>query len=160
MGAVATVPLSMFSSGPSIALPRPNPSNTIMWKNKLLLMPIHLIHLPQDHVPLPQYWSGIKPRVQQDVHEYVHGAAHVPPKNLHKVHSLLPQGVSVQVSTHAFDLYFELVLHTTTCALEGHVLEEVRHAVVVQCLVPQPGVDPYADCCCLGPWDGLRRNVF
>jgi hypothetical protein len=64
------------------------------------------------------------------------------------------------VSTHVFDLDFELVLCTMTQALEDHVLKEVRRAVVVQCLVPQSGVDPYANGCCLGPRDGLGCNVF
>jgi hypothetical protein len=60
------------------------------------------------------------------------------------------------VSTHVFDLDFELALHITTCAL----VEEVHHAVIVQRLILQSGVDPYTNGHCLGPGDGLRRNVF
>ncbi len=63
------------------------------------------------------------------------------------------------MSTHILNFNFESVLRAGGCALEGHVFEEVRGAIVVQCFVSRTGVDPYADGGGGGAGDGFGGDA-
>ena len=49
------------------------------------------------------------------------------------------------MSAHILDFDFQLMLRSTGRALEGHVFEEVRGAVVVGRFVSRSGIDPHPD---------------
>jgi len=46
---------------------------------------------------------------------------------------------------HVLDFRFEPRLRALPRALEGHVLQEVGHPVVLLCLVPAARIDPHPD---------------
>mmetsp|Transcript_14457 Transcript_14457/g.34858 ORF Transcript_14457/g.34858 Transcript_14457/m.34858 type:complete len:230 (+) Transcript_14457:714-1403(+) len=115
-----------------------------MIQHQLLVLLIHLLHLPQYHVPLAIDRLRIQPRPQQYIRQYIHRPRHVLLEHLRKIHGLLPRGVRVEMPAHVLDLDLQRVLRPYGRALEGHVLEEVRGAVVVSGLVAGAGVDPHA----------------
>ena len=51
-------------------------------------------------------------------------------------HRLFARRVGVEVSAHVLNLEFQLMLIAGSRAFEGHVLEEMSHAVVTVSLVP------------------------
>lgn len=61
------------------------------------------------------------------------------------VYSVFPTGVGIQVASHVFELYLQLVLASLGRALEGHVLQEVSRAIVFGRLIPAASVDKNAD---------------
>ena len=63
------------------------------------------------------------------------------------------------MSAHILDFDFQLILRSTRCALEGHVFEEVRGAVVVGCFISRSGIDPYPDRGGVGAWHRFGRDA-
>ena len=114
-------------------------------EDHLLDLALDLLHFPQDDVTLPLNVPLREGRVEQHIREEVDGAWNILLEHLGVVDSLLARGVRVEVGAHVFNLHLKLNLAPLRRPLEGHVLEEVRHAVVRICLVTAPRVDPHAN---------------
>ena len=84
-------------------------------------------------------------RVEQDVREKLDSFGDVLLKNLGVIHSLLPGGVRIQVRPHVLYFCLQLQLGAFRSALEGHVLQEVRHPVVCVRLISASCVNPHAN---------------
>ena len=108
-------------------------------EDDLLQVHLDLLHLPEDDSPLPLDLLLAEGGVGQDVREDLHGAVQVAGEALGVEYGLLPAGVGVEVSAHVLDLQLEVGLGPLGGSLEGHVLQEVGHAVVGRCLVPVGG---------------------
>ena len=105
-------------------------------EHDLLQVHLHLLHLPQDHAPLPldlllweqeleeqevqEQKQEQEVRVQhlseggvgEDVGEDLHGLVEVPGEALRVEHRLLPAGVRVQVSAHVLHLVHGVMMQS------------------------------------------------
>ena len=106
---------------------------------------VNLLLFPEDNVALAFNSGLLELRVLQDVGHNVDGGGHILAEALGVVHGLFARGVRVQVRAEVLDLELERVLRAPVRALERHVLEEVRSAVVGLGLGARAGVDPHAD---------------
>ncbi|URD86545.1 hypothetical protein MUK42_27944, partial [Musa troglodytarum] len=95
----------------------------------------YLFHLSEDDIPLPLNALVIKARVLKYVRKDLQRLGHIIIQHLGVAGGLLPRCVSIQMTTHVLDLLLQLLHRPRFCALEDHVLQEVRG----------PGIDPHAD---------------
>eukprot|EP00053_Salpingoeca_punica_P018402 m.180160 g.180160 ORF g.180160 m.180160 type:complete len:528 (-) comp17423_c1_seq1:12-1595(-) len=123
-------------------------------KENLRRLVINLLDLAQDDVTLHVNLVLGQGRVLQNVGDNVHGLVRVLGEALDKVHRLLARGESVEVRAHVLDLDLQLVLGAARSALEGHVLKEVRGAVVGIRLEAAAGINVHAN------GGGLMRRLL
>ena len=125
----------------------------------LLHLLLHLLHLAQDHAALALDVGLLQRGVLQDVGQNVHRLGHVLLEHLGVVRGLLARRVRVEVAAHVFNLLLQPSRRALGGALERHVLQEMRRAVVRGGLVTRPGVDPNPHGRGLGVRRGLRRDA-
>ena len=102
---------------------------------------VRLADLLQDHAPLALQFLGLEGGVGQDVADDVGGERGVLLQHLHVIGGLLARGVGVDVAADRLDLLGDLRRGAALGALERHVLEEVRDAVLRLLLVAGAGGD-------------------
>ena len=88
---------------------------------------------------------GIEDRVAQDVGQDVDGERHVLLEHAGVVGGRLDAGRGVDLAADRFDLLGDLDRRAGLGALEGHVLEEMREAVLLLALGARAGADPDAE---------------
>mmetsp|Transcript_11819 Transcript_11819/g.31902 ORF Transcript_11819/g.31902 Transcript_11819/m.31902 type:complete len:270 (-) Transcript_11819:93-902(-) len=114
-------------------------------EDHLLSCLFHFLHLAQDDAPLEIQGVLVQGGVMQDIRQDVDALQQVVLEALGVVHGLLPRGVRVQMAAHVLDLLLELDAAAPTGALEGHVLQEMRRAVVFLRFEAAARIDPNAD---------------
>ena len=100
--------------------------------------------LLHDHVLLALQLLRIKCRIGEDVGEDIERKRHVGAQNAGIIGGRLGRGGGIEIAPYRFDLLRDLARGAARRALEGHVLEEVRDAVLVGALVAAAGADPDA----------------
>jgi hypothetical protein len=83
-------------------------------KDDFLILLVHLLLLPQNHIPLPLNRRRLQLRVLQNVGNDVDGLVHVLSEGLCVVHGLFAGGVSVQVSSEVLNLELKGVLRAAS----------------------------------------------
>ena len=113
------------------------------------------------HFLLARQLIGVERRVLQDVGQDVEGQRHVLLQHLGVIGGMVARGVGVDIAADRLDLLGDLARAAPRRALEGHVLEHVRHAVDVGRLVARAGIDPYAHRGGLhgGTWSRRHRHA-
>ncbi len=106
---------------------------------------VRLADLLQDHPALALQLLGLEGRVGQDVADDVGGERRVLLQHLDVVGGLLARGVGVDMPAHRLDLLGDLGGAAPLGALEGHVFEEMRDAVLLRQLVARAGGDVGAE---------------
>lgn len=76
------------------------------------------------------------------IHSHSRTLSHILGEALGVVDSLFARRVSIQVSSHVLHLHLQLRLCAFGRALEGHVLQEVSHSVVLLRLIATASVNP------------------
>ncbi len=102
---------------------------------------VRLADLLQDHAALAFQLLRLEGRVGQDVADDVGAQRGVLLQQLDVIGGLLARGVGVDVAAHRLDLLGDLRRGAALGALEGHVFEEVRDAVLLRGLVARAGGD-------------------
>ena len=87
--------------------------------------------LLDDDVLLARNLLGIERRLRQDVGQHVEPERHVGFQDARIIGRHLDAGAGVEVAAHRLDLLGDLARGAARRALEGHVLEEMRDAVLV-----------------------------
>ena len=105
---------------------------------------VGLADLLQDHGALAFEFGRLEGRVLQDVGEDVERKAGILLQHLGVIRGAFARGVSVEVPADRLDLLGDRQRGTAPCALERHVLEEMRDAVDPRRLVPRADIDPQA----------------
>jgi hypothetical protein len=98
-----------------------------------------------DHVLLTLELRGIEGRLRQDVGQHVDGERHVRPEHAREIGRGLEARRRVDVAADRLDLLGDLPRRAAFGALERHVLEKVRNAVLLGLLVAAAGADPDAN---------------
>ena len=119
----------------------------------------NLLHLSEDHITLTFDAGLVESRVLHNVRENLQRTRHVLVEHLGIVCRLLPRRVGVEVAADVLDLLLELRSAALPCALEQHVLDEMRDPGGLLRLLPAPGVDPHADGGRAGGERGLRGDA-
>ena len=114
-------------------------------QHQLFLLLVDFGHFSQNDIAFAFNGGGFQFGVQQNVTQNFHRLAHIVLEDLGKVHSLFATGVGIEVTAHVLNFDFELLLGAFFRALEGQVLQKVRHAVVLGRLVTRSGVNPDSD---------------
>lgn len=72
--------------------------------------------------------------------------------------SSLPLYKHSQMTTHVFNLHFQLLLSSLGCSLEGHVLQKVSSSIVLSSLVTRTSIDPDTYSRSFGTYNSLRGH--
>src|SRR5262249_54452105 len=88
---------------------------------------------------------AVEAGVLKDVGENVDGKLDVLLQHLRVIGGVLARGIGVQVPAHGLDLGGDVKRAAAFRALEGHVLQEMRHAVDRRRLVARANIDPDAE---------------
>ena len=88
----------------------------------------------------------------------IEGARHVVSHNLRVVGRRIHAGGGVKVAAYGLDLLNDIACAATRCTLKGHVLEEMRDAMLGAALVPAAGTDPKAERDGLDLWHGMADD--
>jgi hypothetical protein len=103
-----------------------------------------LADLLQHHGPFAHQLLRVELRVLQDVGDQVEGERGILGQNLGIESRGLAPGIGVEVAADRLDLLGDVARATPRRALEGHVLEQMRHAVDLGRLVARADPDPGA----------------
>ncbi len=103
--------------------------------------------LLHDHVLLALQLLRVERRIGEDVGKHVERERHVGLEHARVVGRGLDRGGRVEVAADRLDLLGDLARAAPGCALERHVLEQMRDAVLVGALVAAAGADPDAERC-------------
>ena len=101
--------------------------------------------LLHDDVLLAPQFFRIERRIGQDVGQHVERERHVGSQHARVVGGGLDRGRGVEVAADRLDLLGDLARGAPRRALERHVLEQMRDAVLVRPLVAAAGADPDAE---------------
>ena len=101
--------------------------------------------LLQDHALLTREFGLVEGRVGEDVGQDVEREPGVVGEEMRIIGGLLDAGRGVEVAAGRLDLLGERAGRAAARALEGHMLEQVRQALLVGGLVARAGSDPYAE---------------
>ena len=123
-----------------------------MIENDLLQLFVNLLLLPQNNISFSFNGRCVKLGVLKNITDYVDGLGNIILEAFGIVDSLFSRCVSVEMSTHVFNLELQSVLGATTGTLEGHVLEEMSRSVGSISLRPGSSIYPDSDCSGLGVW--------
>ena len=104
-----------------------------------------LADLLQDDAALALQLVGIEHRVAQDVGHHLDAERHVLLQHRGVVGGDLAAGIGVEAAADILDLLGDGACRAGPGALEGHVLQHVRHAVELGGLVPRTAGDPDAE---------------
>ena len=96
---------------------------------------VGLANLLQDHAALALQFLRFESGVGEDVADDVGGECRILLQHLHVIGGLFPRRVGVDVAADRLDLLGDLHRGSAFGAFEGHVLEEVRDAVLQLLLV-------------------------
>ena len=99
----------------------------------------------QDHAALARHFGRVEQRGQQDVAQNIEGERHVLAHDLRVIGSGVDASGGVDVAADRFDLLGDVAGAAPRRAFEGHVLEEMRDAVLIASLAPAAGTDPDAE---------------
>ena len=101
--------------------------------------------LLHDHVLLALQFLRIERRLGQDVGQHVERERHVGLEHARVIGGGLVTGRGVEIAADRLDLLGDLARGAPRRALERHVLEQMRDAVLVGALVAAAGADPDAE---------------
>ena len=101
--------------------------------------------LLHDHVLLARELVGVEGRIGEDVGEHVERERHVGLEHARVIGGGLDAGRGIEVAADRLDLLGDLARGAPRRALERHVLEQMRDAVLVGPLVAAAGADPDAE---------------
>ena len=99
----------------------------------------------QDHMAFDLDLAGLEHRVQHDVGNHVEREPGVVSENAGVIGGHLARGIGVDIAAHVLDRLGDLKRVPGLGALERHMFEEMRDAVLIGALVPPAGIDPDAD---------------
>jgi len=98
-----------------------------------------------DHVLLAPQFLRIESWVGQDIGQNIEGERYVRPKHAREIARRFGACCGIEVPAYGFDRFSDLPRCASFGALESHVFEQVRNAVLVRLLVSAPGSDPHAE---------------
>ena len=101
--------------------------------------------LLDDDVLLAREFVAVEGRLGQDVGEHVERERHVGLEHAGVIGRVLGAGRGVEIAADRLDLLGDLPRGAPPRALERHVLEEMRDAVLVAPFVAAAGIDPDAE---------------
>ena len=106
---------------------------------------LHGADFLHDHVLLAREFLRLEGRIGEDVRQHVEGERHVGAQDARVIGRALDAGRRIEIAADRFDLFGDLARGALLRALEGHVLEEMRDAVLVWAFVPAARADPNAE---------------
>ena len=101
--------------------------------------------LLHDHILLAHELLAVERRLGQDVGQNVERKRHVGLEDAREIGGALGAGRGIEIAADRFDLLGDLPRGAPPRALERHVFEEMRDAVLVVPLVAAAGIDPDAE---------------
>ena len=101
--------------------------------------------LLHDDVLLAREFFRLEGRIGEDVGEHIERERHVGAQHARVIGRGLDAGRRIEVAADRLDLLGDLARGAVRGALERHVLEEMRDAVLVRVLVAAAGADPDAE---------------
>ena len=107
----------------------------------------HRADLLDDDVLLARQFHAVESGLGQNVGEHVERQRHVVLEHARIVGGAFGAGRGVQIAADRLDLLGDLTGRAPPRALERHMLEEMRNAVLVMKFVAAAGSDPYAERC-------------
>ena len=101
--------------------------------------------LLNDDVLLAQQLVAVEGRLGQDVGEHVERQRHVGLEHARIIGGVLGAGRGIEIAADRLDFLGDLPRAAPPRALERHVFEEMRDAVLVAAFVAAAGIDPDAE---------------
>ena len=101
--------------------------------------------LLHDHMLLAAELGGIESGIGQDVGQHVQRQRNIGLHHFGVISGVLRAGGGIEVAADRLDLLGDLPRGPARRALERHVLEQMRDAVLVRLLVAAAGTDPDAE---------------
>ena len=101
--------------------------------------------LLEDHVALARKLSAVKARGEDDVAQDIEGEPEILTQHARVICRGVDAGRGVQFAADLLDLLCDVLGTAASGALEGHMLEEMRNAVLGQALAAAAGADPDAE---------------
>ena len=98
-----------------------------------------------DHVLLALQFVRIECRIGQDVGEHIQRQRHVGLEHARIVGGGFDRGRGIEIAADRLDILGDLTRGPPRGALERHVLEQMRNAMLVRLLVAAAGADPDAE---------------
>ncbi len=102
-------------------------------------------NLLHDHLLFPRQFVVFEQRVLQDVRQDIGGQHHIILEHAGEIAGVLDGGCSVEIAAHIFDRLGDLERCAAGGALERHVLEQVRYAMLAFALAAGACLDPHPD---------------
>ena len=119
----------------------------------------HRADLLDDDVLLARQFHAVESGLGQNVGQHVERERHVVLEHARIVSGALGAGRGVEIAADRLDLLGDLTGRAPPRALERHMLEEMRNAVLVMKLVAAAGSDPYAERCRLQMRHGIGHHA-
>ena len=113
-----------------------------IFENQIVGRILNRADLLDDDVLLARDLVGIEGGSGQDVRQHVEGERHVGLQGARIIGRHLDAGRRIEVAADRLDLLGDLTGRAALGALEGHVLEKMRHAMLVRLFVATAATDP------------------